>query len=325
MPTRGRRRFLQASLAMAAVSLLSGCERLSGRAPRVPKVARVGWLQEAIVSPGFIVPFREGLRSLGYVEGQTLTIIERTAGADELPRLASDLVSLGVDVILAVSTPASRAAGDATKAIPIVFVNVGDPVGLGLASSLSHPGGNLTGFSNASRVLAGKRVELLKETIPTLARVAVLWNMANPGFAPNVRELEDAAQSLGLEPLTVGVREAGELAGALDAVITAGAGALIEQTGPLSAPLVPVTIARRMPSVFQGGEQVEAGGLMAYGPNRADLFRRAASHVDRILKGAQPGDLPIEQPTTFELVINLQTARALGLTIPPLRDDALQP
>ena len=312
-----RRRFLGAGLALAVSGVLSGCEALSGRTPRPPTVARVGWLQEAIISPSFIRPFRDGLRDLGYAEGRDVAIIERAAEADQLPQLASELIGLDVDLILAVATPATRAAQRATQTAPIVFVNVGDPVGLGFAGSLARPGGNLTGLSNVSAALAGKRVELLKAAIPTLARVAVLWNAANPGFAPQVRELDEAARSLGLEPLTVGVREVGELAGALDAVIAGRADGLVEQTGPLSGPLVPLTIAKRMPSMFQGAEQAEGGGLMAYGPNRADLFRRAAAYVDKILRGTKPADLPVEQPTTFDFVINLKTARALGLTIPP--------
>jgi len=288
------------------------------------KVARIGVLSQGSSTSGPHIreAFRQGLRDLGYAEGQNIVIEYRYAEgkAERLPDLAAELLRLKVDVIVAGGTLAPLAAKHATGTIPIVMSAAGDPVGTGLVPSLAKPGGNVTGLSNFSADLTAKRLQLLKEILPGVSRVAVLWNGANPIAALLMRETEAAARTLGLQVQSLEVRGPDEFENALPAAVSGGAGALFVVDDPL------VFIARlriadfaarnRLPMTAIYREFAEAGGLMTFGANLADLNRRAAIYVDKILKGAKPADLPVEQPTKFDLVINLKTAKALGLTIP---------
>ena len=287
------------------------------------QVPRAGWLY-----PGFRIGatpslegFRQGLRDLGYVEGRTITLEYRFGDgqADRLPALVAELVRLPVDVLVVVGTTALRPAQHATTTIPIIMAPSGDPVGEGLVASLARPGGNITGLSSRAPELSGKRLELLKEAVPTLSRVAALWHRDAP-VGPYVKETQDAAQALGLQlqALEVGGPEAWEQAFAAmtrehaDALVVLPSGQ-IESHQRVVAELA---MAHRLPTMFGAREATEAGGLMSYGPDYADLYRRAATYVDKILKGAKPANLPVEQAMKFKLVINLKTAKALGLTIP---------
>ncbi len=270
--------------------------------------------------------FRQGLRDLGYVEGRNLVIEYRFAEgkSERLPALAAELVALKVDVIVAVTTPEALAAKKATRTLPIVFVAAADPVTSGLVSSLARPGGNVTGLSSFFPELVGKRLELLTQAVPGVSRVAVLWH---PGFLPERTEkdmlkgAEVTAQALGVRLQFLEARGPADFDRAFSEMTRARAGALtVLGTTMLfneRRRLVDLATKSRLPAVYPWREGVDAGGLMAYGPNIPDLFRRAATYVDKILKGAKPSDLPVEQPTKFELVINLKTAKALGLTIAP--------
>jgi putative ABC transport system substrate-binding protein len=267
--------------------------------------------------------FFRGLRELGYVEGQNIVIEGRWYGdnVERLPGLAGELARLQVDVIVAAAPPAPEEAKRATSTIPIVMANHADPVGSGLVASLARPGGNVTGLSISSPALRGKQLELLKEVVPGLSRVAALVNPAIPGHERDVRELELAARSLKMRLHVVEARDPSAFADAFSGATKERAGALIVLRGSMffahRARLAELAAQRRLPAIYLLREHVEAGGLMAYGVDLRDLFRRAAGYVDRILKGAKPADLPVEQPMKFELVINLKTARALGLTLPP--------
>ncbi len=299
---------------------------LAADAQQPAKVARIGYLGSA--GPGTPVShlldaFRQGLRELGYVEGRNIAIEYRGAEGrfGRLPDLAAELVRLRVDVILVGGTPAALAAKNATGTIPIVLAGVGDPVGTGLVASLARPGGNITGLSFQTPELSAKQLELLKEAIPELSRVAVLSNPGNAGTAPMLRETELAARALGVQLRVMEVRSPDQFASAFARMRRERAGALLVLADPLfflhRAQLAELAAKSRLPAMYGVTEHAQAGGLMAYSPNFANLFRRAATFVDRILKGAKPADLPVEQPTRFELVINLKTAKALGLTIPP--------
>ena len=267
--------------------------------------------------------FRQRLRELGYREGEQVAFDFRSAHGrpDNLPGLADELTRLRVDVIVAASTPAAVAAKSATTTIPIVMTNTGDPVGTGLVASLAHPGGNLTGLTTLSAELSAKRLELLREIVPAASRVGVLWDDTNPAFASAVRDTQAAAPSFGLQVFVFTARRPDEIDHAFAAMGKQRIRALIVVPGPVFLPerrrLVEAAARHRVPAAYAQREYVDAGGLMAYGANLSDLFARAASLVAKILKGAKPADLPIEQPTKFELVINLKTAKALGLTIPP--------
>jgi putative ABC transport system substrate-binding protein len=266
--------------------------------------------------------FRGGLRALGYVEGQNLTIEYRWAEGQDarLAALAADLVRRPVAVLVAAGTSATQAAQAATATLPIVMAFDGDPVGSGFVASLAHPGGNITGLSLLDEALDGKRLELLKEAVPGLRRLAMLWSANDPGMTLAYHRVERAAQALGVTLQDLGVREPGAFPGAFQAARSGHADALIVTAQPFTnrhqAQILALAAQQRLPAMYTLGSYVEAGGLMAYAANRADLFRRAATYVDKLLKGAKPADLPVEQPTTFELVINLKTARALSLTIP---------
>jgi putative ABC transport system substrate-binding protein len=270
--------------------------------------------------------FRQGLRDLGYVEGRNLVIEYRDAEgkSERLPALAAELVALKVDVIFAPTTATALAAKQATRTLPIVFAVVADPVTSGFVTSLARPGGNVTGLSFLAPELVGKRLELLKQAIPGVTQVAVLWQPGGLGERTEKDQLkgaEVAARALGVRVQFVEARGPADIDRAFSDMTRARAGALTVLTGAMlfteRRRLVDPAAKNRLPAVYPWREGVDAGGLMSYGPNVADLFRRAATYVDKILKGAKPADLPVEQPTKFELVINLKTAKALGLTIPP--------
>jgi len=296
-----------------------------GEAQQVRKIARIGVL--AAGSPGMYSAryeaFRQGLRELGYVEGKTIAIEYRYAEGkfERLPDLAAELARLNVDVILASSAPETGAAKRATMSIPIVFGLHGDPVGTGHVASLAKPGGNITGLATMAPDLSGKRLELLKEAFPRIARVAVLWNSANRAKAEDWRETQGAAHALGVTLQSREVRGPDDFPSVFASMTTQRPDALVTLDDPLllnsRTSIVAFATKERLPVIYPQRDYTDAGGLMSYGPSISDLFRRAASYVDKILKGAKPGDLPIEQPTNFELVINLKTAKALGLTIPP--------
>ena len=292
----------------------------SAEAQQPVKVSRVGILAE--VSSPQIDAFRQGLRDLGYVEGQNLAVERRYAEGkrDRLPELAAELVRLNVDVVLAVG-PATPYAAKSVKTIPVVFGYSGDPVEAGVVASLARPGGNATGMTFFAAVLAGKRVELLKEAFPAISRVAVL---ANPGHAGEQLELKETLAAAGALAVTVyyqPARAAGDFSDAFDAITRQRANSLIIFPDALTLAhrkeIAEFSSKCRLPSISGWSQFAEAGGLMTYGPNLADSFRRVAVYVDKILKGTKPADLPVEQPTKFELVINLKTAKQIGVTIPP--------
>ena len=316
-----RRQFLQCSLALAGIGLLSGCEK----SPSPATVPRIGFLAvgsrdgRAFLINGFL----QGLREHGYVEGQNIAIEYRFSEDrdDRLPELAAELVNLKVALIVASGTPASFAAKQATSTIPIVMGGIAaNPVETGLVASLARPGGNVTGMSIMTSQLGGKRLELLKEIVPGLARVAVFRNPPNPAYGPILKELEAAAPTLGLKIQRLDVRVPGDFEGAFEAATRQRAGALMAPGDPLVANrprmVADLALKYRLPKMMDLKEFVEAGGLLSLGPDLVDSYRRAATHVDKILKGANPADLPMEQPTKFDLFVNLKTARALGLTIP---------
>ena len=306
---------------------------MAAGAQQAGKVHRIGFLSpsspsdpERLPSPfgeRGLAAFRQGLRDLGYVEGQNIAIEYRWAEGrfERLPDLAAELVRLKVDVIVSVVTQATLAAKNATGTIPIVLVAAGDPLGSGLVANLARPGGNVTGPSSMYGDLAGKQLELLKETVPKVSRVAVLWNPANAVWqAQMLRQTEIAARALGLQVQLLEARGPDELEGAFAAMTRERVSALLVQVDVIFAlharRIADLAAKRRVPAMYGSREHVETGGLMSYAPNIPDLFRRAATYVDKILKGAKPADLPVEQPTKFELVINLKTAKALGLKIP---------
>jgi len=286
------------------------------------KLARIGFLRQAGPHAKQFEAFRDGLRAAGYVEGQNIVIEQRyAAGAyDRLSALAAELVRANVDVIVVDGTAAAKACKAATTTIPIVFALGVDPVADGLAQSFARPGGNLTGLTMAvGYELAAKRLEVLKDVTGGLSRVAVLGNPGNPTYAPFLHETERAASALGLELRTFGARDPAGLPAAFAAMVDWRAQGLSTLSDAMlfitRDRLAELALASKLPGVYPESEFVAAGGLASYGPSLPDLFRRAASYVDKILKGAKPGDLPIEQPTKFELAINLKTAQALGLAV----------
>ena len=296
---------------------------LAAEAQPAKKVWRIGCLWGPTLVRADMEAFREGLRKLGYVEGRDVAIELRFAEGrvDRLPGLAAELVRLKVDVILTVSGAASLAAQKATSDIPIIFTIVPDPVALGLVRTLARPGGNVTGFTALQVALAGKRLELLKEAIPSLKSVALLTDPANPTEAFQLQEAQSAARKLRLGVRIVEVRLPGELQPAVAAVAQDRLSALVIIASPFlfthRVEITALAIKARLPVLGWQRQLVDDGALISYGPNHRDIFWRAATYVDKILKGAKPGDLPVEEPTKFELVINLKTAKALGLTIPP--------
>ena len=287
------------------------------------KVPRIGFLFYGSPGPSpELDAFRQGLRELGYIEGQNIAIEVRFANGrlGQLPELAAKLVRLKLDVIVTPGTPASMAAKQATSTIPIVFAGVADAVGAGLVGNFARPGGNMTGLTSISAELGGKRLELLKEVVPKASRVAVLYNPADRANVLVLKDLQGSAPALGLTLQPFEVREPGEFERAFVAMTRKRAQALFGATGVLTTEhrqaIVDLAAKSRIPAMWGDREFVDAGGLMSYAGNFYGQVRRAAAYVDKILKGAKPGDLPVQQPTTFELVINLKTAKALGLTIP---------
>jgi putative ABC transport system substrate-binding protein len=288
-----------------------------------PKIPRVGCVfAGAVASQNSNEAFRQGLRELGYVEGQTIVLEARRAEGrlERMPKLVAELVGLKVDVLVVVGTPAAVAAKNATQTIPIVMM-VNDPVGFGLVGSLSRPGGNVTGLSSYNEAISGKRLELLKEVVPGLARVGVLRNPMNPGHPIRWKETEVVAQRLGVALEALEVRGPEDFEAAFATAKQRNAQALLAFDDPLTVTyrsrITALAASSRLPVMYPYREFPDAGGLMSYGPSIVLLFRRAATFVDKILKGAKPADLPVEQPTKLELVVNVRVAKALGLTIPP--------
>jgi putative ABC transport system substrate-binding protein len=289
-------------------------------------IPRIGFLTGAYSCTGPVSSreaFRQGLNDLGYVEGRNIAVECRSADGnfDRLNDLAAELVRLKVDIIVAAGGElVARAAKHSSHTIPIVMTNVADPVQTGLVASLAHPGGNVTGLVTISPELSGKRLELLKQAFPKTLRVGVLTNPANPEQGPRMRELEAAAKALGVELLILEVRGPDDFNSAFSTLTKLNADALLPLGDPVivsnQKQIVAFAAKNHLPAIYHRLEFVEGGGIMSYGPSYNDLFRRAAGYVDKILKGSKPGNLPIEQPTKFELVINLKTAKALGLTIP---------
>jgi putative ABC transport system substrate-binding protein len=299
----------------------------AAEAQQAAKIARIGYLATNLsVSPDRQEAFRQGLRDLGYIEGRNVVIEYRDAQGkfERLPALAAELVALKVDVIVApASTPAALAAKQATRALPILFIGAADPVTSGLVTSLARPGGNVTGLSLLFPELVGKGLELLTQAVPGVSRVAVLWHPGAFGERTEqdlLKGADVAARALGVRLQFVEARGPADIDRAFSDMTRARAGALTVLSTPMFASerrrLADLAAKNRLPAVYPQREYVDAGGLMSYGPNFADMYRRAATYVDKILKGAKPADLPVEQPTKFELLINLKTAKALGLTIP---------
>jgi len=298
---------------------------LTAEAQQPKNVPRIGFLSAASASSisARSEAFRQGLRELGYVEGQNLVIEYRYAEGklDRLRELAAELVRLPVDVILSAGPTVTRPAQEATSTIPIVMAFDSDPVGSGFVASLARPGGNITGLSTLSPEITGKQLELLKEIVPTLSRVAVLGNSLTAGNAQVLRETETTAQALRVQLQYIDMPGLKDIEPAFRDVSQARADAILMLNNPLvtaqRTQTADLAVKSRLPAIYVATEFVEAGGLMSYGVNINDLFRRAATYVDKILKGANPGELPVEQPIKFELVINLKTAKQIGLTIPP--------
>jgi putative tryptophan/tyrosine transport system substrate-binding protein len=290
------------------------------------QIRRVGLLT-AVTAPT-IEPLqellRQGLRERGYVEGQHIVLESRSAEGhyERLPALAAEMVARPVDVLVTWGTPATVAAKQATSTVPIIFFAVGDPVGSGIVASLARPGGNVTGVTNLTAELSAKQLELLKEVVPGLTQIAVLQNPRNPVSALNLRWTELAAQALGVQLHVVDVHDPSEFEAAFVSMTRERAGALIVLADTMflsqRRQIADLAIKHRLPVMFNLREYAEAGGLIAYGPRLADLWQRVAELVDKILKGVRPAELPVEQPMRFELVLNLKTARALGITIPPI-------
>jgi putative ABC transport system substrate-binding protein len=287
---------------------------------------RIGFLETSSPSPArvrLLETLRATLRELGYLEGQNIAFESRFAEGkiDRLPGLAAELVGLKVDVIVTSGTPASLAAKQATGTIPIVMAQLADPVGAGLVASLGRPGGNVTGLTTQDADLSGKRLGFLKEVVPNVSRIALLIDETNPGTVLIARGTQVAARSAGMELQSLGVRGPDELDRAFSAMKEARAGALIVESSSmlftLRTRLADLALKNRLPTIFAQREYVDAGGLMAYAADFPDLFRRTATFVDKILKGAKPADLPVEQPVKFDFVINLKTAKTLGLDVSP--------
>jgi putative tryptophan/tyrosine transport system substrate-binding protein len=314
-----RRRNVIAFLAGGAITCSVGI-----RAQQPRRVPQVGVLSDetALLGAKSLDPFVQGLKGLGYVEGENIAFERRYAEEryETLPSLAAELVQLRPDVILAIGTGAAQAAKVATRTIPIVFVRVGDPVGAGLVATLARPGGNVTGFSMEFFDIDGKRLQLLTSAVSDAKRVGALWDPRFPTAGPELKVYQAAARSLNLELIPAEVRSPDDFEPALQALVQQNTGALVVVPAITftehSQRLLDLTGKARLPAVFYRREFVEAGGLMSYGPNLAWMYQRAAASLDKILKGTKPADIPVEQPTKFEFVVNLKSAKALGLTIP---------
>ena len=310
---------------LVAVFVILATGGVAAQAQQPTKLHRIGYLLGASSSfyTARIDAFQQGLNELGYTEGKNIVIEYRYADgkADRLPALAVELVRLKLDVIVATTTPSVLAVKKASATIPIVFVSVADPVASGLVASLARPGGNITGLTILAPELSGKRLELLKEAVPKATRVAFLWNSANPAQGLLWKESQAAAQELRLQLQSLEVRSSNDFENAFEAALRERAQALITAPEPLINThlkrIVEFAAKSRLPAMYAGPEVVDAGGLMSYAPDYTHQYRRAATYVDKILKGAKPSDLPIERPMKFEFVINLKTAKEIGLTISP--------
>ena len=322
---KDRRTFLGA----IGAGLCIACLRAQAQPAAVPRIGVLTPFTPSAAAP-WHEALRQGLRELGWIDGRNIRIEYQYAKTSaELPAVAAEVVRSGVDVIV-VSATATLAAKEATRTIPIVMASNADPVMLGMVESLSRPGGNVTGLSQISSELAGKRLELLREVVPGLARVGVIWNPGGRGSTVNWQEMQSPARRLGLELRSLETQTPNDIDRVFAEASRAQVGAVAIMPHPLFAGslkrIADLAIKHRLPAVFNLREFADAGGLLAYGPNRSDEFRRAAAYVDKILKGAKPADLPVEQPSKFELVINLRTAKALGVRIPQsllLRADEL--
>jgi putative ABC transport system substrate-binding protein len=308
---------------IAGVAGLAGAWPLAARAQQPGKLPTIGFLGQSTRSAAseWVAAFVQRLHEVGWLEGRTVAIDYRWAeGRDELyAELAEQFVRLNVDVIVTSGTPAVMASKRATSTIPIVFATAGDPVGTNLVASLARPGGNATGLSTLGADLAGKRLEILREVVPSLSRLAIMGNAGNPFSVLEMEEVQAVARKLGLEVATLEIRHANDIMPAFD-TLKGRSEALYVCTDALASTnrirINILAIGARLPTMHGSRDYVEAGGLMSFGPNYPDLFRRAADYVDKILRGAKPGNIPVEQPTKFDLIMNLITAKALGLTVP---------
>ena len=321
-----RRKFLATLGAAAAWPLASRAQQPIG------KIRRLGVLLPGLRESSFGKAMRDRLRELGYTEGRDTILETRWAEGkpERLTELAAELAGLKLDAIVAFSTPAAIAARNATATIPVIFLYVGDPVGAGVVPSLARPGGNATGISLLATELATKRLEILLEVAPKISRVAMLWNDSNPGMVLRARESQDAAPKLGVTIESVGVHDLINFDSAFATIESGGIDALLTLVDPFTSQhrkrIVDFAARRRLPAIYESGEFVESGGLICYGPNLVAIEHRAAEYVDKVFKGAKPADLPVEQPTKFEMLVNMKTAKALGLSIPQsvmLRADQL--
>jgi putative tryptophan/tyrosine transport system substrate-binding protein len=308
-------------ISIFAVVILAFVHPAEAQQPK--KVPRIGYLGTGSRSSAVVEAFQQELHDLGYIEGQNITVEYRsTEGmAERLPNLVAELVQLKVDIIVVGGSPATQAAKNATQTIPIVMTNVTGPVEIGLVASLAHPGGNVTGLSNVGSDLGGKQLELLKEAFPKISRVAVLWDSAIRGNALWLGEMKVTAEALRITLQPVDVHRPDDFEHAFSAIKKEHASALSALRNAVTSiyrpRIVDFAAKSRLPAMYPDREFVEIGGLMSYGPNFADLYRRAATYVDKILKGTKPADLPVEQPMKFEFIINLKAAKQIGLTIPP--------
>ena len=303
--------------------LFALCLPASAQQPKLPRIGYLSTNGDPSNPPPFVDAFRQGLRDLGYVEGKNILVEYRYAEGklERVPGLVTELVQLNVDALVLGTQTAIRAATKATKTIPIVMVTNSDPVATGIVDSLARPGGNITGLSTLSRDLSGKRLELFKEMVPGISRVGVLWHADGATAALSLKEYQTAAPALKIQLQSLELRGASpDFDGAFKAATKGRVSALITDRAPVfnryAKRIADLAIENRLPSMYSGNEYVEASGLASYATNNADQYRRAATYVDKILKGAKPADLPVEQPTKFEFVINLKTAKALNLMIP---------
>ena len=314
-----------AAVFLLATSVVAWFHPVEAQQPK--KVPRIGYISNSgdANNPGpFLQAFRQGLRDFGYIEGKNILVEFRSAEGklDRIPGFVAELVQRKVAVLIATNLPAIRAAKEATKSIPIVILTVQDPVAIGLVDSLARPGGNITGLTTLARDLSGKRLELLKEAVSGMSRVGVLWDANAPGPVIGFKEYEAAARALKVQLQSLEVRGPNpDLEGAFQAAANGRANALITIRNPVLSryrkQIAELAIKNRLASMHEASDWVEAGGLVSYAANDAENYRRLATYVDKILKGTKPADLPVEQPTKFEFVINLKTAKQIGLTIPP--------
>ena len=313
------------TMACLSVCALLVAPSFAVEAQQPTKIPRIGYLSpgDANGSSASVEPFQQGMRELGYIEGKNILVEYRYAEGklDRIPSLVAELVQLKPEVIVVISLLSIRAAKQATKTIPIIIMSTQDPVATGIIDSLAHPGGNITGVTRLTRELSGKRLELLKEAVPRMSRVAVLWSPDDSGASIAFKEYQAVAPSLKIQLQSLEVRDPNpDFEGAFRAAAKKSANALITITNPVLSRylkrIADLAISNRLPSMYERIAWVEAGGLMSYSANDVETFKRAATYVDKILKGAKPGDLPVQQATKFELVINLNTAKQIGLTIP---------